>query len=221
MIFNELSEKDLIMMDNRIDSSSNDKNEYKNLNYIYRKLFTEYIINKTNLKTFDNILKESDLKFKIVNIKDIDSYQYFTFEDLKYFYVRNNIYIEHLTDEEKEFFTKKINNNDYCLDDETAKMIEKTFKKVISKNDIDEKYEVFYGPLSSSFMTLSTNIVIGFRYDEFNDDGLSDDEWDALHNKQMEFLENLVSNLIKGNTELTVFQYSEFSTIPREEFINK
>ena len=55
---------------------------------MYRKLFTQYIIEKLNLKKYDDEIAESKLNFIEVKEKQMDIYQYFSKDKLKYFYKR-------------------------------------------------------------------------------------------------------------------------------------
>ena len=199
------------------------ENNYLKLYFLYRKLFTEFIIEKIDLQKYDEKILNSGLNFQIVNEHNMDVYQYFSSDILKYFYIRNNIYIEKLTEEEQNFFIEKIKSNDYELDKKSKKMIEQTFKKVIFEDIMKngEICETFYGPDSSNFMARNDAIVIGMRYDEFNQNGLSDSEWDKLHNEQLLYLYSLLTEMNIElekhlNVPISILKYSEFSVKSKE-----
>lgn len=198
------------------------KEKYINLYNLYRKLFTEYLIEKLDLKLYDNLLLNSGDGFNPVPEEKMDIYQYFSMEELKYFYVRNNIYVEKLDEEEKNFFESKLESKNLELDLETEKMIEKTFPKVILE-DLKkgyEKYKVFFGPDNKSFLANNDSIVIGFRYDNFKNDGLGDDAWFERFLKQRQLLNSTFNEMNEKfkkeiSNEVTIIKYSDVSVIPR------
>lgn len=228
MRINNLSEEDLkTLYSNRSkyilkEKDSKAKKEYISLYNLYRKLFTEYIVQKLELNKYDKELEESILKFYTTPKEDMDVYQYFSSEELKYFYIRNNIYIERLTDENIKFLRDKIEKKNYDLDDETKELIENTYKKVIYEGNIEDgkKYITLYGPNNRNYLAPSDSIVIGFRYDEFFEDRLEDAIWRIRHLKQVEYLDKIFSDMNNnfGNIfeeEVKIFRYSQFSVIKR------
>lgn len=224
MKFEQLSEKEIenIYPNNIIKTIEEMKEEDKEiylLKYsLYRKLFTEYMIQKLNLKEYDEELKNSELEFIPNNKEDMDIYQYFSSKELRYFYIRNNIYIENLNKEEESFLQQKIDNKNYDLDEESKKMIEETYQKVIFEDILKhgEKCIINYGPDSSSFMASNDAIVIGVRYDEFVENGLDDNEWQELYEKQLLYLGALRDRMyvkLKGDLQvpLAILKYNEYS----------
>lgn len=197
--------------------------EYAEIYSIYRKLFTEYMIEKLNLKEYDRRIKNSGLNFCVNKEEDMDLYQYFSSEYLDYFYLRNNLYIEKLNDNELDFFRKKLKTGNYNLDDESRVMMEKTYQKIIFEDVLGngEECTTFFGP-SSGYMAKNNGLIIGVRYDEFARNGLSDDKWDKLHNRQKRFLTQLIGEM-KENIEKKVegpiyfFRYNEFSIRKRNK----
>ena len=100
MKFKKLNKKDMAQFD-----FSQDINQEVYL--LYRKLFTEYIIEKTELKKYDEEIKNSNLNFIPVEEEKMDIYQYFSCDILKYFYIRNNLYLEKLDKKDINFLEKK------------------------------------------------------------------------------------------------------------------
>ena len=194
------------------------KEEYLEIYTLYRKLLTEYMCKKINLKKYDEEIKNSDLNFKNIYEDKMDIYQKASKDYLKYLYIRNNVYIERLTEGEKQILMQKIQSKNTDLDDATEKLIQETYKKVIFE-DISRNGSnciTMYGPDSSSFMSRNDALVIGVRYDEFYSEGMSDREWDKLHDRQLIFLEDLEQNLWetennKLEVPLSIFKYNEFS----------
>ena len=122
-----------------------------------------YLLSKTNIKKFDDNIKNSN--FKSIDYGKMDYYQTFCGEGLKYYYIRNNINVLSLTNEEQEIFLKIIKDSNKKLTPSIEKFIEDTFQKVIKENCIDSK--INYGPMSKRFFVQNGTLVIGMRYDEF------------------------------------------------------
>lgn len=200
------------------DMSNSDKQKYFLKYFLYRKLFTEFLILKLELKEYDEEIANSKLNFRPSNKDDMDFYQYFSSEELKYFYIRNNIYIDKLSEIEDNFLQNKIDNNNYNLDIEAEKFIEATYEKVIFEDVLNngDTCITIYGPDSSSFMAPNNAVVVGFRYDEFNLNGLDDNNWNELHNKQLLYLREL-DNKMSVNMDnvlqvpVAILKYNEFS----------
>ena len=73
---------------------------YLRLYEIYSNLLIQYFIKYYNLKEFDDVLSKDKRNFEKVSTYDMDIYQYLSSEYLNYIYLRNNIYIERLSNEE-------------------------------------------------------------------------------------------------------------------------
>ena len=147
------------------------KKNYLILYNVYRKLFSKYLIRKLNLKKYDKIIEKSKFSFVANESKDMDIYQYFVSPELKFFYIRNNIYIEKLSSKEKNFFIEKIINKNYELDKATIQMIEKTYKKVIMEDKLKNGSSciTLYGPNNERFLAKNDSIILGFNYNKFNE----------------------------------------------------
>ena len=120
-------------------------------------------------------------------------------------------------DKLQEFFKLcQKSNNQYS--DELEKFIEETYKQVISENGKYNNYDISYGPQNGSFFVTNGKMVIGIRYDDFNSNGLDDDQWAENYDKQLvligeirdEVKEDIENSL---NIECEVFQYNDFSII--------
>ena len=198
--------------------SENEKMEYILLYNLYRKLFTEYIIEQLNLNYYDEKMKNSGCEFRTVSEENMDIYQHFSSERLKYFYIRNNIYIEKLTREQLDFFRKKLK------DGETKKVIEETYRKVIledfSKNG--EKGYVLFGPDNTYFLANNDSIIIGIRYDQASKSEIDDDMWFDRFTKQKRFLNGLLKEMEsafseKGLENIKIINYDDYSVYLNEK----
>lgn len=228
MNFKQINEEELkTIYPNRgvnalINMSDKDKQGFLLKYDLYRKLFSEFIILRLNLKEYDIEVSNSKLKFKINSESDMDFYQYYSSEELHYFYIRNNIYIDKLSEIENNFLQEKINSNNYNFDEESENFIESTYTKVIFEDVLNngENCITTYGPDSNSFMAPNNAVVIGFRYDEFNLNELDDKEWNELHNKQLMYLKELndrmsvdMDNVLQ--VPVAILRYNEFSVRKR------
>lgn len=198
--------------------SKEEKEVYNKQYNKYRRIFTKYIIEELNLKKYDDEINNSELNFNPISDIDMDIYQYFSSEFLKFFYLRNNIYIEKLTNEEKSFLEGIGNIKNKELDEQTREFIKQTYKKVIFEDIKGDKknYFTFYGPNSKNYMASNDSLIIGIRYDEFNLCGLDDKKWDEFHLKQIDFLSELfyrfvIENKNKLDVPIIILQYNRFS----------
>ncbi|WP_428047903.1 hypothetical protein [Candidatus Proelusimicrobium excrementi] len=192
-----------------------ENNEYFKLLNNYKKLFESYLKEKLPLELIDDNMKSSDLKFVQIKEEDMDFYQISSTMGLDYIYLRNNLYIEKLSKEDLEFLSKKDN-----LDDEAREFIKRTYLTVINPYENDEKRIVFYGPENGKHLCDSTDVVLGIRYNEFETNGMSDEEF------QKNFLEQLrliaqVSTLLEIaspnelGSQVKVIQYNELSIMKK------
>ena len=198
-----------------------EKEEYIELYNVYRNLFSEYIINKLKLKEFDKKIEESNLQFSVIDEENMDIYQYFTSSELKYFYIRNNIYINRLSEKEKAFLKDIIKKDDIQLNERTTKFIEDTYKSAIYEgiSDKEKRFTTFYGPDSGTYMAPNDSIIIGFRYNEFDLHGLNDEGWKNLYLEQLGFSNKVIKEMeaLKTNMEMeyNIISYNNFSIIKR------
>ena len=203
-----------------------EQEEYIELCNAYRKLLTEVIIKRFKLKELDETFSNSDLCFVPNDSKMMDCYQWFLSDELKYFYLRNNVYIERLSDDDKEYLRNIVELNDYSITDEVEQFIEKTYLNVIKedvkiKSDNDKKTFVLYGPDNKNYLVPNESIVIGFNYDEFAENGLDDNEWNDRHKKQITFMCNTLNASIDSLNNISkipviILKYNEYSIIKRK-----
>lgn len=201
-------------------ASEKEKSDYKEMYLLYRHLFMQFLQKKLCLKDYDNKIAQSGLDFTPCDEESEDVYQYMSQDYLKYFYLRNNTYVEKLSDEQKAFLKQRIKAGDYEYDESCEKFIEETYKNVITEDELkDGKTRMaFYGPNSSNFMAPNNSVVIGFNYNEFNTHGLDDKKWGELHDKQIRFLIDLLYDMAedvenKLDVPTIIKRYSGFSII--------
>lgn len=204
-----------------------EKKQYVLVYNLYRKIFTKYIIDTLELKKYDNELRNSKLNFKSIDEENMDIYQYFSSNELKFFYIRNNIYIDRLNEQEIKFLINKTKDNNLELDEEIKNFVEHTYEKLIFEDvgKDGKKYITFYGPNSSNYAAENDSLVLGMRYNEFDLNGLDDDSWDELNIEQNMYLPDVFYKLVseqkdKVSIPIEVLQYNDFS-VKRRSLGNK
>lgn len=171
----------------------------------YHILLDKYLVRKFSLDKYDKAFDDVKLRFIPVNEEDMDYYQYISQMDLLYIYLRNNIYVEKLSNEEID---KVLNIHDNFLEypnEEMFELIEKTYRDVIDiNNNLDEKIISRYGPDNDNYWFPSNELVIGLRYNIFADNGLGEDEkWVENNTKQVIFMNNLLDNINNDIAKVT------------------
>lgn len=183
--------------------------KYFQLLNLYKLYFEQYLKELLPLNLIDENMKKSDLSYTKVNDDDMDFYQSTSNMDLSYIYLRNNFYVEKLSNEDIEFVLGQKEYND-----EVKEFIRRTYKNVI--NPYDEDRLIFYGPENQIHMCNSSDVVLGIRYNEFEQGTLSDSEFEERFFKQKQLINQLSSVLeIAGesqfNMSIRCIQYNEFS----------
>ena len=198
--FLNFSLNSLNLLDNQIHD--NIKGSFVD-NFIHE--LQNYLELQTSDKILENLPENSNLHFNQVEKEDMDMYQ--SNSIFKYFYVRNNLYLEKLSNEDIEnLLSNDSNKKDIVL---------RTFKDIIN---IDDGYKVCYGPDTDNFWYDSDILVLGFRFLEFSDNGLSDEAWEEEFYKKRTYLNNMFSSLEASLTEklglkVKICEYDEYSII--------
>jgi len=187
----------------------NDK--YFKLLNSYKSFFEQYVKEILPLELIDKNMKGSDLNFDKIKDEDKDFYQSTSTMNFSYIYLRNNFYVEKLSLEDIEFLMSK---NEF--DNDVREFIKRTYKNII--NPYEEEKTVFYGPENQGYMCNSTDVVIGIRYDEFEQGTLSDSEFEERFFNQKRLVKQLSTVLeIAGpsqfNMNIRCIHYNEFSVV--------
>lgn len=188
-----------------------EKKEYLELYQKYHKLVLKYLIRKFDLLNYDKSLINNENKFIKVRKEDMDLYQYLCSDYLSYFYLRNNFYIERLTDEELEYL-KNVGTNE-----NVNEFIIRTLKKVITEVP-DRKVKFCFGGDSLEFFKPNGSILIGVRYDEFSNKIPNDENWLDTYTNTKGELEFLLGGFRYANRGLNdmpieVVSYNEYSIV--------
>ena len=192
------------------------------INYYYRQLI-EYLNGKLELTKYDLNLSNSKNNFIPVPEDKMDIYQRLSSSLLKYLYLRNNIYIEKLSNEEilqlRNFMQQQVTISDR----ELYNFIESTYQKVISETK--EVTTMNYGPENPDFFAESNSIIIGLRTDDFADSDKIEN-WSELHDKrefELDFFLNYLKSEFNGKLPIpvSVIRYNDFSVKKKTELEEK
>ena len=161
---------------------------------IYSLFLLKYIDEKLGLTKIENDIDNSVLDIKEVEESEKDIYQSLSY--LKYFYVRNTLFIERLSESIiNELYERYINNQLY-YDKYAEDIINITIRTVII-GDNDHTFSNF-GPVSSGdYYAPLDCIIIGERFDpEYHKGNSKDGSW------MSEFMQkDMLFSVIKGMIE--------------------
>lgn len=106
--------------------------EYFQVQSLYKKGFEFYLEEKLNLSDFNQAIKESKYHFEVVKEKEL--YHQNSYLNLEYLYIRNFLFIEKLTKEEIEFLKRRVEENNYNVDEALIDLVKSTFLFVSQVN---------------------------------------------------------------------------------------
>lgn len=182
------------------------------INYYYN-LLIEFLEKKLNISTFDKNLAESENNFTSVSEEKMDIYQYLSSYKFKYMYIRNNIYLDRLTNAEIMKLRNFMKTNETLDNPELLAFVESTYQKLIDENP-ELETTTNYGPLDPKYFGNSKGITIGYRTDEFAD--TEKENWAELH-QQREFELDFFNTFVKISLEkksdvpINLIRYDETS----------
>lgn len=139
------------------------KNLFYTLYALYSDFLYEYLLKHTDIKKYDDML--SEMNSNVISNDRKDLYQFLSSNYLKNLYVRNNLYIERLSDADIRFLTDRILNAEYDYDEKVEELIERTFRTVIFDEIGVNNVETNYGPDAPDFYAPVDSLVIGDRID--------------------------------------------------------
>lgn len=195
--------------------SEQEKLEYLELYSTYSNLLVDYLIKNCRLKEYDEAICDDSCTFQKVSEENMDIYQFLTSDKLNYIYVRNNLFIERLTQDEWKYLLSRVNKNeDFNQDD--SEFIKNTFKRVIAEST-DSIYNTLFGPDNSSFIAPSNSLILGIRFDDFySSNNESPDKWSNDNRNRLQII-NIISMMLHSNLSkeldmpVTVIKYNDFS----------
>ena len=149
---------------------------YKN----YQLLLEKFLLRELPLAEYDDRLFHSGLYFTTVKPEDMDIYQSLSGMNLRYFFLRNILHVEKLADEDIQMIVNIDAEELSDPSEETMNFIRKTYQWVlcINRDGDDTTYMICYGTDRDYYWHDSRELIFGFRYDKYADNGLGqDEEW--------------------------------------------
>lgn len=137
---------------------------------VYSNLLVQYMIKKYDLLEYDKRLEDRKELFGEVPNEDKDMYQYLSNGYLKYFYIRNNIYVERFNKKQLDYLWNIYKTDDYTLTYQNEKFVEDTYKDIILEIPNGQVINISYGPDNGKFYKPSNSIIIGVRYNQFSNE---------------------------------------------------
>ena len=215
------------ILNNKYYTDLKDKQLYLKEYSLYNRLLLLYLLKNTSLKEYDEVLKNNkDYYLSVPEEDEQDMYQFLCNDILTYFYIRNNLFIENLSEEEKTYLDSLLDKEiEYNQDVED--FIKSTFSKVIFA-DIDKKgsknrrYNL--GPSDNqSFYVDNSSLVIGLRLELF----VHQEEKDISKKyfAGLSYIDTLCEELKEKmskelNYDVQVIQYSD-SSVVKLDFMDK
>ena len=140
----------------------------------YNNLLIQFLKKKYYLIEVDKELEKKGSIFPEVPSSEKDLYQHLSEGHLKYFYLRNNIYIERLNNEQLNYLYSLYQSNSFDLTPQSEQFISDTYLKVILENPDEKGVNTNYGPDNLKYYKPVNAIIIGVRYNQFQN--VSNDE---------------------------------------------
>lgn len=226
---NFIDEEYLLLERPNIREECNIKNNEEMNNYlavynVYSNLLIQFLIKKYHLLDVDKELEKRADSFPEVSSLDKDLYQQLSEGYLKYFYLRNNIYIERLTKEQLSYLFSIYQSGNLKLTSQHEKFISDTYLNVILENKNEKGVNVNYGPDNLKYYKPSNSIVIGVRYNQFQN--LSNDENSfssfASSEGKIQILANFLEYKVKQESDIpfSVVKYDDFSVNCKKKMTN-
>lgn len=217
---NFIDEEYLLLERPNIREECNIKNNEEMNNYlavynVYSDLLIQFLIKKYHLLDADKELEKRIDSFPEVPSSEKDLYQHLSEGYLKYFYLRNNIYIERLTKEQLNYLFSIYQSGNLKLNSQYEKFINDTYLKVILENENEKGVNVNYGPDNLKYYKPSNSIVIGVRYNQFQNISNDETAFSSFTSAegQIHILANFLEYKVRQESDIpfSVIEYDDFS----------
>lgn len=141
---------------------------------IYRVGFSTYLDEKLNLKAYDDELKADELNFIPCDEEHKTDSQKKDELNLNYIFIRNDVHIDRLTDEQKNILAEQ--DPDDIYSEEAMDIIEETYADVMAYKKIeteeDKNVKTFYdSQFDPVFVTYDTIVIKIATMPEYNEAG--------------------------------------------------
>lgn len=141
---------------------------------IYREGLSQYLLETLELEHYDEMLADSEMNYIPNDSEHRNESQSIDCLGLTYIYLRNDIYTDRLTQEERSILLKEKDSDSFSK--ETMDVIKRTYPDVIAAKKLetpeDRKIETSYdSKLSSDFVTVDSLVLIIGTMSEFDENG--------------------------------------------------
>lgn len=161
-------------LSNVLNISGQEKDSMKEAERIYRVGFSLYLLEKLDLKTFDDELKVNEMRFIACDEEHKTEAQKRDELGLSYIFIRNDVHIERLSDKQKSLLLEQNPEDSYS--DEVMQLIEKTYVDVMGYKKIeseeDKTAKTFYDQeMTPQFVTFDTIVIKIATMPEYDENG--------------------------------------------------
>ncbi|MDF9824221.1 hypothetical protein M2475_000579 [Breznakia sp. PF5-3] len=140
---------------------------YLEVQGLYRIVLEDKLKRELDLGNFEKKLEELDTYFQpyLGKVDKYEGYQQFTTMDLPYLFLRNNLHIENLSDEDLELLIQKLTIEDPIHDKDLVALVDRTFLSVLQVNQYGDKptdkdTSIFYNTHWSSCCALEPELEV-------------------------------------------------------------
>lgn len=142
----------------------------------YREGLKQYLVKELDLKEYDFMLEESEMNY-IPNDEECKSDAQKTGDlGLKYLYLRNELYLERLSETDIETLKAEMKKNGNDISEEAMSVIEATYANVITPKEViteeDKKILTYYdSAIAPEFVTMDSLVLKIGTMGEFDGNG--------------------------------------------------
>ncbi len=168
------------------------ENEQKEKQYILYRIYLMEYLKLFGIKEYDDKIKNCELNFCKNKEENMCLNQLYLYEDITYFSVLNDFYIQNLEEEELLKIQERISNGNYSFDEDAKLLIEKTYKKVLRSSkyaELDDDIKTMNN--YDDYLVEDGTLVLEIKFDKFSNEGLEGKEWLEDYKQKLIFLQNI------------------------------
>lgn len=162
---------------------------------LYRVTLEQYLNQQFHLERYNMFLKNSDLHFIPAEKENVTTYQQRSFLNLDYIYIRNDIYLDRLSDDDLNILSdskKKLTGAitiETELPEDLVSMVIRTFPNVISPQPINNDDDTsvltaFENSISPQLFPMNAIVIHIIIQEEFDPNGEYIDEENELQKNE-------------------------------------
>lgn len=168
----------------------------------YRDCLKQFMLEQLNLKEYDFMLEESDMNYIPNDEESMIEVQKRNCLGLKFIYLRNELYLERLSDEEIRMLEGELKDSKGNVSEKALEIVKETYAKVITPKEVNseagKKVLTYYDQeLYPKFVTMDTLVLKIGTQGEFDDKGnyINKAHEDKKREKLHSFAENMEATL--------------------------